>query len=277
MMGSPLLELGRENDEMRHKVLLTRDFYIKETEVTNEEMADVLNWALQNELLIASYTNVQNAEGDIRQILDLGAHSCQISIVGGEFVADEGKEDLPCVEVTWYGAMAYCNYLSRKEGIVPAVNLDDWTMDPDAKGHRLPTEAEWEYACRAATTTAFYTGPITQVGYSPVDPSLDLAGWYKGNSGQIPHAVGEKDPNPWGLYDMHGNVWELCWDWHLAFTSETVVDPMGPASGSRRVFRGGSYNYDASYCRSAFRGIFAPYSSTNIVGFRPVRTQLLDH
>ncbi|MCP4213802.1 MAG: formylglycine-generating enzyme family protein, partial [bacterium] len=121
--------------------------------------------------------------------------------------------------------------------------------------YRLPTEAEWEYACRSGSSSAFANGGITYTDYSPVDPNLDLIGWYYGNSdtgsGYKPQPVGGKDPNAWGLYDMHGNVFEWCQDWGEPYPRGNVTDPTGPASGSFRVLRGGGWLYRAEYCRSA--------------------------
>jgi len=123
----------------------------------------------------------------------------------------------------------------------------------------LPTEAQWEYACRAGTTGA-YAG------------DLDEMGWYWDNSGDEIHPVGQKKPNAWGLYDMHGNVWEWCQDWYDRDydTESPTSDPTGPNSGSYRVTRGGSWDFDARGCRSAYRGWDTPDDRGNILGFRPV-------
>ena len=118
--------------------------------------------------------------------------------------------------------------------------------------YRLPTEAQWEYACRAGSTTAFANGEITQTRCDN-DPNLNAMGWYCGNAGVTPHPVAQKQANAWGLYDMHGNVFEWCQDWYDDYPSGSVTDPIGPTSGSYRVFRGGSWGYDSQYCRSAIR------------------------
>jgi len=129
-------------------------------------------------------------------------------------------------------------------------------------GARLPTEAEWEYACRAGTTTSYHSG----------DSESDLArsGWYTGNSGSQTHPVGQKTANAWGLHDMHGNVWEWCADWKGDYPSGAVTDPTGPSSGSGRVLRGGSWSYDALSCRSALRSNLHPAFRFYNVGFRVV-------
>lgn len=139
-------------------------------------------------------------------------------------------------------------------------------------GYRLPTESEWEYACRASTTTAFYTGVITYEGTSPLDPNLDAAGWYGGNSGGGSHPVGQKQANAWGLFDMHGTVWEWCGDWYGPYPG-AGADPTGPASGTSRVYRGGSWFTDAQYCRSGDRDNLVPtYLYYGALGFRPARS-----
>ncbi|MCX7005051.1 MAG: SUMF1/EgtB/PvdO family nonheme iron enzyme [bacterium] len=127
---------------------------------------------------------------------------------------------------------------------------------------RLPTEAEWEYACRAGTVTKFSWGDN--------EDGLTEYGWCQSNSGSTTHPVGEKKPNAWGLYDMHGNVWEWCRDWYGTYASGNVTDPRGPTKGSGRVIRGGGWNYVAEYCRSSGRnGIYPAYADDD-VGFRLV-------
>jgi formylglycine-generating enzyme required for sulfatase activity len=125
--------------------------------------------------------------------------------------------------------------------------------------YRLPTEAEWEYACRAGTT-GDYAGNIESLA------------WYRNNSGNTTHPVGQKSPNAWGLYDMHGNVWEWCQDWYEAYTSGEVEDPKGASTGSTRVLRGGSWTRPPASLQSARRSGFAPGTRNNSLGFRLVRT-----
>ncbi|MBE6424792.1 MAG: hypothetical protein E7029_02145 [Planctomycetaceae bacterium] len=151
--------------------------------------------------------------------------------------------DHPKVEVHWMECDEFCRKLSSQLGQTVS----------------LPTEAQWEYACRAGTTGA-YAG------------DLDEMGWYWDNSGDEIHPVGQKKPNAWGLYDMHGNVWEWCQDWYDRDydTESPTSDPTGPNSGSYRVTRGGSWDFDARGCRSAYRGWDTPDDRGNILGFRPV-------
>ena len=127
---------------------------------------------------------------------------------------------------------------------------------------RLPTEAEWEYACRAGTTTAFCSGDS--------EAGLGEYGWYNGNSESESktHPVGTKKPNAWGLCDVHGNVWEWCSDWKGGYSSEAATDPQGPAQGSSRVLRGGSWLNAAGYCRSAGRLGYAPGYRGDSLGLR---------
>ena len=150
----------------------------------------------------------------------------------------------PVEMVTWNAAKGFCETVSKRTG----------------KPIRLPTEAEWEYACRAGTTTKYNTG----------DDKSDLskAGWWRGNSGGKPQLVGQKAPNRFGMYDMHGNVWEWCQDWYGTYTSGKVTDPLGPASGSSRVLRGGGWDFDARGCRVAGRFRDPPDYSSYAIGFR---------
>jgi formylglycine-generating enzyme required for sulfatase activity len=121
--------------------------------------------------------------------------------------------------------------------------------------YTLPTEAQWEYACRAGTA-------------EPPAGDLDAMAWYVANSGSTSHPVGTKQPNAWGLFDMHGNVFELCADWYSSYSGGMVTDPVGPASGSHRVLRGGCWYLDAAHCRSAYRDDLEPGGRNRDVGFR---------
>ena len=127
---------------------------------------------------------------------------------------------------------------------------------------RLPTEAEWEYACRAGSANGYCFGDA--------EPELRDYAWYGDNSDMKPHLVGQKKPNVWGLYDMHGNVWEWCQDWHGTYAEPAQTDPTGSASGSYRVLRGGVCYYNASYCRSAYRYINYPFARYSYRGVRLV-------
>jgi formylglycine-generating enzyme required for sulfatase activity len=169
-----------------------------------------------------------------------------------------GDTNLPVEQVSWFYATAYCNALTQRERAAGRIGTNSV--------YRLPTEAEWEYACRAWTSTRFSYGD--DPGYT----NLTDYAWYDVNSGGTTHPVGQKLPNPWGLYDMHGNVWEWCQDWLDTYPGGIAVDPQGPATGSFRVIRGGDWGDWFSYarnCRSADRGSY-PGTGLNDVGFRVV-------
>jgi formylglycine-generating enzyme required for sulfatase activity len=167
----------------------------------------------------------------------------------GETFVKEG-DDYPAVYVSWDDAVEFCKKLSAMEG----------------KVYRLPTEAEWEYACRGGTKTAFSFG----------DDKAELGkyAWFDGNADAIgedyAHRVAQKLPNPFGLHDMHGNVWEWCSDWKDAYPSTPLTDPRGPSSGSSRVLRGGSWYDVPRFVRCAGRGSNAPGYRSYDVGFRLV-------
>jgi len=164
--------------------------------------------------------------------------------------------DLPVEQVSWYDSQIFIQRLNQME---------------EGGRYRLPTEAEWEYACRAGTVTAFVSGPITHAGRK-LDPALDRIGWYWANSNGSSHPVAQKEANAWGLYDMHGNVWEWCQDWFQSwfdkFTAGPVIDPQGPKRGRFRVFRGGSWFAGAEYLRSADRLRSKPDFRSYGLGFR---------
>jgi len=224
-MGSPANEPGRRDDEVQHQVTVS-SFYMGKYEVTQKEYQEVMG------------TNPSRFKGD----------------------------NLPVEQVSWFDAVKYCNKRSQREGLTPAYTIKGLlgkkvTWNRNANGYRLPTEAEWEYACRAGTTTAYNTGASIS----------DNTGWYWDNSGKTTHPVGQKPANAWGLYDMHGNVDEWCWDWYGDYPSGAQTDPVGASSGSNRVWRGGSWNQSAQYVRSALRINLSPTLRINILGFRVLR------
>ncbi len=165
----------------------------------------------------------------------------------------------------------------------PAENISwndaqDYIVQMNALGegtYRLPTEAEWEYASRAGSTTAFGNGEITQTGCSN-DPILQSMGWYCYNASNKTHPVAQKTPNAWGLYDMHGNAWEWCHDWYDSYPSQKVTDPTGPSTGSGRLVRGGSWFDNAMVCRSAYRYYSSPTPGDSVNGLRLVKEPLLN-
>jgi formylglycine-generating enzyme len=211
LMGSPETEKGRNftDEGPQHKVTVS-SFYIAKYPVTQPEYEEIM----------------------------------------GENPSHHIGQENPVEKVTWLNAVDYCNKRSVKEGLTPVytINGNNVTWNRGANGYRLPTEAEWEYACRAGTQTPFYTGD-----------KMEDAGWYRGNTRDMttlqrsPFPVGQKKPNAFGLYDMHGNVLEWCWDFFAPYTAETQVDPTGPATGDRRVYRGGCWDFEELNCRSAYR------------------------
>jgi formylglycine-generating enzyme required for sulfatase activity len=217
-MGSP--EAERLNEEgLQHKVTVGA-FYMGKHEVTQREWREVMG---------------NNPS---------------------EFKAD----NLPVENVSWYDAVEYCNKRSEREGLSPAYTISgtDVRWNRNANGYRLPTEAEWEYACRAGTKTPFNTGNSITTNQANYD-------------GERTVNVGKFAPNRWGLYDMHGNVWEWCWDWFGDYTSGSETNPAGPAAGPFRINRGGGWGHSPRHLRSAVRGGGAPSSRSADVGFRLVR------
>ena len=238
-MGSPDSEKGRFPNEVQHKVKLTRGFTMGVTPVTQGQWRSVMGTTVAQ----------QRDKGDPKAIL-----------VG------EG-DALPMYYVSWDDAVEFCKRLGQTE----------------RRKYRLPTEAEWEYACRAGTQSA-YGG----------SGSLDEMGWYGDNSGDQridsvdmwnkdpanyfqrlvtqyncrPHPVGGKRPNAWGLYDMHGNVWQWCSDYYGNYPAGPTTDPTGPQQGTSRVLRGGAWDIRPAFGRAAFRHKHAPDSRNVFIGFR---------
>ncbi|MCP5518843.1 MAG: formylglycine-generating enzyme family protein [Verrucomicrobiales bacterium] len=160
----------------------------------------------------------------------------------------KGESRRPVECVSWTGAQGFVSKLNESLGGAAGLRF------------ALPSEAQWEYGCRAGTTTRFSSGDH--------DSRLGQYGWYTGNALGQPHRVGEKQPNGWGLYDMHGNVREWCSDWYGIYPGGDVTDPKRPSSGSNRVFRGGGWYCDAQDCRSANRDRNSPSCTSNDLGFR---------
>jgi len=193
-----------------------------------------------------------------------------------------GDNNRPVEQVSWYAAVAFCNKLSALAGLdscytrvdIPDEGGDEeaggeeeelWECDFSKNGFRLPTEAEWEYACRAGTVTEYYTGDE--------ESALEIAGWYEENSGGATYPSGQKEPNAWGLYDMSGNVWEWCHDWCEAgyYSESPASNPRGPETGITSIRRGGSWFTNELSCRSSNRGNAPPDCKSPTIGFRVVR------
>jgi formylglycine-generating enzyme required for sulfatase activity len=182
--------------------------------------------------------------------------------------------DNPVEQIRWADAVKYCNARSRLEGLQPAYDVSTWQCDFEADGYRLPTEAEWEYAARAGTQTTYCFGNDST--------RLKLYAWFKENSTRGPQPVGQKEPNPWGLYDMHGNIWEWCQDFYHEdyYRQSPERAPRGPETGKTRVVRGGCWNSRPDMCRSSYRNYGDPgYTDVcfgedvhGFVGFRCVKS-----
>lgn len=242
-MGSPDTEDWRSEDETQHTVTVS-DFYMSPYEVTQAEYAEVMN------------DNPSSFSGD----------------------------NLPVENISWLEAVAYCNARSELEGLTPAYTIDGQTVtwDRSADGYRLPTEAEWEYACRTGTATPFNTEnsisaeEANYYGHYPYEieenyfsqGNLDTQ---PGEYRQTTVEVTSFSPNGWGLYNMHGNVSEWVWDYYGAYSPEEQTDPTGPETGTLRVYRGGGWNDFAKNMRSAYRAAMAEGKGSFNIGIRIVR------
>jgi len=170
----------------------------------------------------------------------------------------------PVEYVTFYDAIQFCNALSRSRGLPEAYVIEDTQVHWHGLNHpgwRLPTEAEWEYACRAGS-------------HGPRYGELDEIAWHEGNAGKATHPIMEKQPNDWGLYDTLGNVWEWVWDWKGPYDHHPATDPVGPVVGLTRIFRGGSWSHVTRRPRAAVRNDIGPGFRYSYLGFRPARTVL---
>ena len=235
LMGSPPDEPFARPDETQHEVTISRAFLLAAREVSRAE------W---------------------RQVTGDSA---------GYFAA---CELCPVESISWFEAVRFCNLLSARDGLRPAYRIDGERVawDTEADGYRLPTEAEWEYACRAGTRTPFSTGTCVSSDQANFDGYHPPPGCPEGLFRGEPIPVGSLAANAWGLYDMHGNVEEWCWDWHAAYRGAGGQDPQGPAAGEKRVTRGGSWARFAVKCRAAQREKRDPRQSVDTVGLRLARS-----
>ncbi len=276
MMGSPATELGHEIYEALHQVTLTTPFEMCSTEVTNQQFAELAQWAYdQGHCGIARGSLIDALDGSTVELLKLDDTQCEISFTDGLFSVDPDRENHPVIMVTWYGAATFCDWLSLRAELPRAYDhsTPEWECNGhapyEASGYRLPTEAEWEYACRAGSDTAFYNGEITDLECD--DPVLDQVAWYCDYYNRT-HPVASFPANAFGLYDMHGNAFEWCNDWYAGYEGD-ASDPVGPNDPrSDRLFRGGSWSSYAHECRSAIRRTSMPTIGGPGWSFRVVRS-----
>ncbi len=243
-MGSPDDAIEAQGCEKpSHRVRISKRFYLGVCEVTQAQYEAVM-----------------------------GNNPSHFSANGGgkDMIAGQSTDRYPVEHVSWRDAVQFCNKLSQKEGKKPFYEIDGKdTRVPDwnGQGYRLPTEAEWEYACRANASTP------TRFSFGDNMAELGLYGWFVGNSELRTHPVGQKRANGFGLYDMHGNVWEWCWDWYGEgyYNQSAADDPTGPAGPSFRLIRGGSWRDVPVW--SAYRGQPPPINRGYDLGFRVARGQ----
>lgn len=237
-MGSPADEPNRLSDEVQHNVTLAA-FSMSAKEITYAQFVKFLN-----DTNVEQSTSATGPYG-YQQLCGITG----LTYSNGNW-SPTGNPNAPITNVTWYGAAYFAKHV----------------------GGRLPTEAEWEYAARATTTTAFNTGTCLSNSQANYDWDYPQTGCTNTNTNEpgTRQSVGTYAPNAWGLYDMHGNVWEWCSDWYAATSTAPATNPKGPGTGTKRVMRGGSWNNDAEYCRSAGRGSVDPENFNGVIGFRVV-------
>jgi formylglycine-generating enzyme len=229
-----------EGDETGFEVRLDT-FRMSIYEITNEQYCVFLNEMKERSEDILLWINSEGNSVDDPNVL-------YFDWMTDTYKVEKGFEDHPVVYVSWQGAMAFAEWV----------------------GGCLPTEAQWEYACRAGTTTLFNTGSCLDGSEANYNAKKPLDGCPKGEFRNTAIKVGSFAPNPWGLYDMHGNVWEWCLDWHADYTPEAKENPAGPEAGKNKVRRGGSYLVNARSSFTAYRNITPPTSMFNDIGFRVV-------
>jgi formylglycine-generating enzyme required for sulfatase activity len=260
-------------------------FYIDKFETSNDQMREVLQWAYDNNRVQIVTNSIQNVTGTIQPLFFLNKFNSLISLNNGVFQVKPGRGNHPAVYVTWYGAAAYCNWLSEMHGKTPCFEFQNWTCNFSANGYRLPTEAQWEKAARGGPEG--YRFPWThslnisfnEANYrSSTNHSYNLSApgyhpiWGAAGPAGLPYTcpVNEFAPNGFGLHNVAGNAWEWCSDWAVGrYFGDNLVDPMGPATGTYKIFRGGSYftTEERLVCASRYVS-FLPERAFDDIGFR---------
>ena len=250
--------VGYFDERPVHSVTLD-SFYMGKYEVSNTKFADFLN----NSIVSLSGSDVFQVGGAGVQICDL---SFGLTHNGDAFGVDAGLEKHPAVRLSWYGAALYCNYLSKVNDRTPCYNETTFDCDFTADGFRLPTEAEWEYASRGGQHNPYYQYPWGSDSVISSDANYNYIIGAAVN-------IGSYAANGYGLYDMAGNAWEWCNDWYASYSPSAQINPTGPESGSRRVIRGGGWNFSALYLRCVNRNYGNPTIRISYFGFRVVTRQ----
>jgi formylglycine-generating enzyme required for sulfatase activity len=250
-MGSPETETGRKADESPvTTVNITKGYWLGKTELTIGQWKAVMGESLRDHVIkMLNDETVYDFGGQQKKLREF----MNFKQDDPDRIMANESDGLPMYFVSWNDAMDFCHKLTELE--------KEKGHLPDGYEYTLPTEAQWEYACRAGTTTGTFAGPLVVV--NRIALVLDSIAWYSANSGNFyegkklgnagPRNAGEKKPNAWGLQDMPGNIWEWCLDWYGPYPGGTVNDPIGPATGTARVDRGGSWGSGANDSRSANR------------------------
>jgi len=299
-MGNP--NLGGGSDEYPVHTVTLSAYEIGKFEVTNQQVCDVFNYADDQGYFTTVDATTAQAFG--QTLLNLGSPNCHIEYVGGVFqpetrTGDPGGStvysmaDHPVQTISWYGAVAFCNWLSEMKGLAPVYDTSTWEADFSNNGYHLPTEAQWEraaawdgtkhwvYGFTSDTLTGKnranyydnapnYLNPLGLTAFPYTSP----VGWFDGVNVSPNGSVATVDSvSPVGAYDMSGSVWEWCHDWYLNtyYSTSPGTDPPGAASGTYRIVRGGSFGHTPYYCRSAHRSGDTPGSAFNNLGFRLAR------